>query len=988
MRKILLSCCLIAGIAVSAQVTGTKTIGVDYASLDAAFADLNVSGVGVGGATINIPAGYTENAPVGGFLLGSTTLNATLTVANPLIIQKNGAGVNPLFTGAIGTTSGATGVDSIFKFVGVDYMTLDGLDLQENAANIDAITLNERGFAFYNLSATDGCNYNTIKNSTITFLKTVNNTATGIYFGHTDTAGVAIVPTSVDGTNSNNKIYSNTISKSLGSAIGFTGYAAPSPYTLYDQNNDIGGTSAATGNTITDFGGLAGGSFYITSYGIYAVYQNNANSSNNMVTFASDGLGTVGMYLYGTNSTFTANDNTINAVGQTYSVTPSVHTGIYSNAGGTNLTANNNKINISATIFNGAAGVSGINFPGTGNLTANGNIIVGGTSPSTFYGIYGSGVTVDLNNNNISGLTSTGASTNVSGIYLTKAATGNISSNKIYNLQANGATGSVYGIYAGGSTASTTTKIFNNLIGDLKTPAVSSTIVSLVGLYLGSSGVTSNLNVYYNTIYLNGSSTGVNFNSAGIYHLNSTTATTAALDLRNNMIVNSSVPNGSGTASALRRSVNGVVNYAATSDNNNLYGTSFAFVGSTTGSTLAQFQTLGRDANSMSVQPVFSSTSGASADFLNLNPVAGATQTLDNKGAPIATYLLDYTGASRSATTPDMGAYEFVYVPPTVLPDCATITAPVNMSSGVSPNPTTISWTAANNATTYKLMVGISSGDSSVLNLSGLTSLSYAATLSPNTTYYAKVIATNSIGDATGCTEISFTTGAANYCTAASSSVTFEYITRVKFGSIDNATAGVSGYNNFTNQSTTVRRNNSEDLIVKIKPYTSGGDYVYAYFDWNHDGLVSADETYVFPNTNTLTVETELPAYSIMVPATAQLGATRVRIVISDSSTYTGCGTISFGEVEDYTLNVDVALATGNTAKANLAVYPNPFQDILKISDVKGVKSISVSDMSGRQVKNLNPSAELNLTDLKSGLYIITLKMEDGTVQSFKTIKK
>ena len=91
MRKILLSCCLIAGIAVSAQVTGTKTIGVDYASLDAAFADLNVSGVGVGGATINIPAGYTENAPVGGFLLGSTTLNATLTVANPLIIQKNGA---------------------------------------------------------------------------------------------------------------------------------------------------------------------------------------------------------------------------------------------------------------------------------------------------------------------------------------------------------------------------------------------------------------------------------------------------------------------------------------------------------------------------------------------------------------------------------------------------------------------------------------------------------------------------------------------------------------------------------------------------------------------------------------------------------------------------------------------------------------------------------------------------------------------------------
>ncbi|WP_379968889.1 S8 family serine peptidase [Epilithonimonas sp. UC225_85] len=72
----------------------------------------------------------------------------------------------------------------------------------------------------------------------------------------------------------------------------------------------------------------------------------------------------------------------------------------------------------------------------------------------------------------------------------------------------------------------------------------------------------------------------------------------------------------------------------------------------------------------------------------------------------------------------------------------------------------------------------------------------------------------------------------------------------------------------------------------------------------------------------------------------------------------------------------------------SISVYPNPFTDVLKISDVKGVKSVSVNDISGRQVKTLAPSAELNLSNLKTGLYIVNLQMEDGSVKSFKAIKK
>ena len=54
---------------VRAQVTGTKTVaasGGDYTSLAAAITDLNTNGVGTGGAIINVPANWTETAPVGG----------------------------------------------------------------------------------------------------------------------------------------------------------------------------------------------------------------------------------------------------------------------------------------------------------------------------------------------------------------------------------------------------------------------------------------------------------------------------------------------------------------------------------------------------------------------------------------------------------------------------------------------------------------------------------------------------------------------------------------------------------------------------------------------------------------------------------------------------------------------------------------------------------------------------------------------------------
>jgi hypothetical protein len=84
-------------------------------------------------------------------------------------------------------------------------------------------------------------------------------------------------------------------------------------------------------------------------------------------------------------------------------------------------------------------------------------------------------------------------------------------------------------------------------------------------------------------------------------------------------------------------------------------------------------------------------------------------------------------------------------------------------------------------------------------------------------------------------------------------------------------------------------------------------------------------------------------------------------------------------------------LATAEVEKKNneIKAYPNPFVDVLNISDAAKVKSASVVDVAGRVVKTIdNPSSTLHLGDLKQGMYLVILNMKDGSKQTIKAIKK
>ncbi len=130
-----------------------------------------------------------------------------------------------------------------------------------------------------------------------------------------------------------------------------------------------------------------------------------------------------------------------------------------------------------------------------------------------------------------------------------------------------------------------------------------------------------------------------------------------------------------------------------------------------------------------------------------------------------------------------------------------------------------------------------------------------------------------------------------------------EYIARVQVGAIDNPTSYTpGGYVNYTSLSTTMSIGTAYTLTV-TNGYPYAGDRCGAWGDWNQDGDFSDSGESISMVNGPTTFNG-----SITPPAGALAGNTRLRIRVlydpnSPSHVYP-CGEASFGEVEDYTVDV------------------------------------------------------------------------------------
>ena len=734
-------------------------------SIQTAIATLNFRGVGTGGVTFNVAGNYTETltSANGGLISYTCAASSYSSITNPVVFQRSGPGVNPLVTAFTpGTT---TNLDGIIKIAGADYVTIDGIDLQENPLNTTPTMQMEWGYALLKkntISPADGCQNVIIRNCTIT-LNRSNTGSIGIHIGPHSPAsatGVGIITQASDA-NNNCRIYSNTISNAY-TGIDLEGSNGASTY--YDAGNEIG---VAGSNSITGFGGGS-----LPAEAVYVSYQNNFTIANNII---NGGAGTTGS-LYGINlatgtgSGFSVTGNTISLSAAASNICGIVNNMGLAGASPNTINLNNNTIQNLAGTLAGDSYLYGIYQNATANtININGNIIRNLTKLSTgqLYGIYQNNSAVNgvesLQNNQIYSLSSTGASA-VYGIenFPGSSTTGTIAGNLIHGLSSAGgsscgmesrsmgtafvyknrvydivtsSTGTVNGIYL---YANTTVHVYNNFVSDLQIPGSAGIGMSLTGITLYN-GTTAN--VFNNTVSLNSASPGVAYSVAALYVYSNTTA----LTLKNNILVNQYISSGSYYSSAFYRSGSDLTNYMTGSDNNLFYAgvpgphNLVSYNGSTPYQTLASFQAAvtPREAGSVTELPPFIDPAG-----YNYHLQTGIETKCESGGQVVGTPVAitdDFDGDARypnagypvsgqdPSTAPDIGADEFAgghyHSPPViaytplgnpVTVAAQTLTATItDATSGVPTSGTglPVLYWKKNSAATYTSVQGISTGN-------------------------------------------------------------------------------------------------------------------------------------------------------------------------------------------------------------------------------------------------------------------------------------
>lgn len=321
--------------------------------------------------------------------------------------------------------------------------------------------------------------------------------------------------------------------------------------------------------------------------------------------------------------------------------------------------------------------------------------------------------------------------------------------------------------------------------------------------------------------------------------------------------------------------------------------------------------------------------------------------------------------------------------------DTTAPSAPTNLTaSGTTQTTTNLSWTASTDnvgVTGYDVYRGttlLGTVATTTYNVTGLT-----AATAYTFTVRAKDAAGN-ISAASNTVNVTTQTISITYCTSQGNNTSDERIGKVVFGTINNTSTGTAGYENFTSLSTNAARSASN--TITITPSWTGSVYSEGYavwIDYNQNGVFTDAGELVWSKTASTTTPV---SGTFTIPATATLGATRMRVSMKYNGVPTSCEAFSYGQVEDYTVNITSAARETEVSKTLSAVklYPNPATDVLNATEVSENATFRVYNLLGQTVLNgkFNNGA-IDISNIGSGNYILEISDNDN-VTTKRFIKK
>ena len=170
------------------------------------------------------------------------------------------------------------------------------------------------------------------------------------------------------------------------------------------------------------------------------------------------------------------------------------------------------------------------------------------------------------------------------------------------------------------------------------------------------------------------------------------------------------------------------------------------------------------------------------------------------------------------------------------------------------------------------------------------------------------------------------------HCTTSYSNLTDDYISNVALNTINNS-SGSLGYEDFTAISTDLVIGDSYNIYVDITVNGTYTQHCKVWIDWNQDFVFDpAAEEYDLGET----LGTGQLTASIAVPIDAVLGTTRMRVAEMYATDPEPCTIYTYGEAEDYTINVgelitDNWLAVNGTSFVSATIIPSAPDDALSV---------------------------------------------------------
>ena len=256
--------------------------------------------------------------------------------------------------------------------------------------------------------------------------------------------------------------------------------------------------------------------------------------------------------------------------------------------------------------------------------------------------------------------------------------------------------------------------------------------------------------------------------------------------------------------------------------------------------------------------------------------------------------------------------------------------------------------------------------------------------------YTVTLVASNSMGSDNEVKSNYITVTQQSGPCAGSSATCDEYINNVLLNTINNTTAcAAGGFGNYSAMSTTLAK--GSPYTVTVSPAINGApgaytdDEIAVWIDYNNDlDFADAGERIAY----VLVAAGWNNVFNFVVPATATTALVnmRVRISYSVDGAIIPCGESTFGEVEDYKVNIVASSGLEENNLDGLSIFPNPTNDFITIDLTSGnaiVNEIKLVDLTGKTLLSstiINNSSKLDLQMLSAGVYHVIVNTNLGSV--------